>query len=41
MLDALRKYKKFQFPDIYVAEVFVHTIGLMYSKPVNNMPQVV
>lgn len=38
MLDALRNYKKFQFPDIYVAEVFVHTIGLMYSKPVNNMP---
>lgn len=38
MLDALRNYKKFQFPEIYVAEVFVHTIGLMYSRPVNNMP---
>ena len=39
MLTALRNYKRFQFPNIYEAEVFIHTIGLMYSKPVNNMPE--
>lgn len=38
MLEALRNYKKFQYPEPFSTEIFVHTIGIMYSRPVNNMP---